>query len=48
MDLQEKGFDYIREAMNSNQDLAEAQFSMTGRKFLIVPDMKWLKTFNQG
>lgn len=47
MDLQEKGFDYIREAMNSNQELAEAQLSMTGRKFLIVPDTKWLKTFNQ-
>ncbi len=35
MDLQEKGFDYIREAMDSNQKLAEAQLSMTGRKFLI-------------
>ena len=26
MDLQEKGFDYIREAMDSNQKLAEANF----------------------
>ena len=31
MDLQEKGFDYIREAMNSNQELAEAQLAASGK-----------------
>lgn len=47
MDLQEKGFDYIREAIDSNQELAGAQLSIADRKFLIVPNTKWLKTFNQ-
>ncbi len=47
MDLQERGFDYIREAMNSNQELVEAQIAVSGKKFLIVPNTKWLRTLNQ-
>ena len=47
MDLQEKGFDFIREAISSNQKLAAAQIAASGKEFLIIPNTEWLKTFNQ-
>lgn len=47
MELQENGFNYIRAAMDFNQELVEAQLAASGRKFLIVPNTKWLKIFQQ-
>lgn len=47
IDLQEKGFDYIKEAVNSNNKLVGAEFSEAGKASLIVPDWEWIKHFNQ-
>lgn len=47
IDLQEKGFELIQEAIASNDKLAAAQITTVGKEFLIVPNTRWLKTFNQ-